>query len=369
MNGEVEFIGEPLPQEGRHWGGGAGSWTPSVPTPVRNRGFRRDLAEQPVVDPPSTGSLPLWPVQQPARPEGSPENGPAIRRTKVTLTSPPPPVRPVDEDEDIRVYLAQPLDGLGTFDLGSVPASVTPPKTWRRAAWFASLASGCVVVALLCAGSFLVGPDQANQGSPGYRGGQPLMNGEQGTGPSSPQYGGVAAMPSGGSRPARPASNEHRSSADAAPGNSGSGPANALAPSVLPTPTGTSSASGPTSNPVPHKPPITPAPMQSQPPQFIWQPMNAQKMGENSQAFLNTVPDNPAAASNYTTGGLHDQGSQALAQRYAHVAYFEVKDVYIDQNEGYTINTVEVTHDDGTKTTERRKLTFGDNNKIVNDGP
>jgi hypothetical protein len=50
------------------------------------------------------------------------------------------------------------------------------------------------------------------------------------------------------------------------------------------------------------------------------------------------------------------------------VAYFEVKNVYIDQNDGYTVNTVEVTHTDGTKTVERRTLTFGDNNKIESDG-
>jgi F420-0:gamma-glutamyl ligase len=91
-------------------------------------------------------------------------------------------------------------------------------------------------------------------------------------------------------------------------------------------------------------------------------------MGETSQAFLNTVPDNPAAAADLTTGQLRDQGPQALAQGYSDVAYFEVKNVYIDQDEGYTINTVEVTHDDGTKTIERRTLTFGEDNKIQNDG-
>jgi hypothetical protein len=393
MNDEGNFIGEPRSREGRHRGGGAASWTPSVPTrPARNPGRRRELTERPI-DPPSTGSLPLsapaaepWPrtdatsdfrsahgqlpVQQPPRPVVHPEMGQAIRRTKVTLTA-RPPARPAEEDEDVRVYFAQPLDGLGTFDLGNVPASVTPPKTWRKAAWFASLCSGGVVVALLCAGPFLVGmpgPAQLSVGNPGYRGGQPLMNGELETGPSSPQPGEVAAMPSDGLQSARPANDGYQSSGDAVsgtPGNAGSGPA---APSALPMPTGTAGASGPTSNPAPRKPPITRAPMQVRPPQFSWRPMNAQQMGENSQAFLNTVTDNPAAACNLTTGRLHDRGPRALARRYADVAYFEVKNVYIDPNERYTINTVEVTYGDGTKTTERRKLTFGDDNKIVNDG-
>src|SRR5699024_6243537 len=51
--------------------------------------------------------------------------------------------------------------GLEVFDLGSVPASVTPPRTWRRAAWFATVSSGSVV-GLLFAGAFLLGhqPEQ-----------------------------------------------------------------------------------------------------------------------------------------------------------------------------------------------------------------
>ncbi|ASU80062.1 hypothetical protein CDG81_19370 [Actinopolyspora erythraea] len=40
---------------------------------------------------------------------------------------------------------AEPVSGLCEFDLGMVPASITPPRTWRRAAWFVVLSA---VVAL-----------------------------------------------------------------------------------------------------------------------------------------------------------------------------------------------------------------------------
>ena len=361
----------------------------AVSTGVRRRHV---LAERPV-DPPISGSLPLPPLTPDAgqRPVASPASAflpssgdlsahgqlpvppPAVRRTKVKLTPPPEPVRrSEEEDEDVRVYLAPALDGLGTFDLGSVPASVTPPKTWRKAAWFASLSSGGVVVALLFAGSFMVGGtshDQATQGWPGYRGGQPLMNGEQETDSSSPQNGGAAAKPTGESHAGQTSGTTGRSADDASRGTSGDsapgGPGSSAAPST--TRSGTPATSGPASSRQPQKPPVTPAPMQSQPPRFLPQ-MNAQEMGKTSQDFLNTVPDNPAAASDLTTGQLREQGPQALAQRYSDVAYFEVKNVYIDQDEGYTINTVEVTHDDGTKTVERRTLTFGEDNKIESDG-
>src|SRR5699024_5292032 len=52
--------------------------------------------------------------------------------------------------------------GLEAFDLGSVPASVTPPTTWRRAAWFATASSGGVA-GLLLAGAFLLGQQPGQQ--------------------------------------------------------------------------------------------------------------------------------------------------------------------------------------------------------------
>jgi hypothetical protein len=47
--------------------------------------------------------------------------------------------------------------GLRKFDLGLVPASVTPPRTWRHAAWFTVLCSACVLMSLLLAVNALVG--------------------------------------------------------------------------------------------------------------------------------------------------------------------------------------------------------------------
>jgi len=120
----------------------------------------------------------------------------------------------------------------------------------------------------------------------------------------------------------------------------------------------------------PRKPPVTPAQRETpvKPPWWYSFPPDAQTMGDNSEKFFNTVTTDPSAASSVTTGRLHEQGPQALADRYAGVAYFEVKKVSIDQQRGVTVNTVEVTHTDGTKTLEERTLTFGDGDKITADG-
>ncbi|MEV6829891.1 hypothetical protein [Amycolatopsis sp. NPDC051102] len=288
----------------------------------------------------------------------------AARRTRVSLASPAPRGVDVDED-DARIYSAPPIDGLGGFTIGSVPASVTPPKTWRKAAWFATGASGAVVVGLLCAGSFLVGKppvDQAVQGSwPGYQGVPTVADPTSGQRP--PTEGGSAAGPETAAPP------EHSTEKTS---GGGAGPVDGAAP---PPAERTDAPSTVTTGPAtvdrtPRKPPVTPAQRETpvKPPWWYSFPPDAQTMGDNSEKFFNTVTTDPATASSVTTGDLHDQGPQALARRYAGIAYFEVKKVSIDQQRGVTVNTVEVTHTDGTKTVEERTLTFGDGDKITADG-
>ncbi|MFD2397316.1 hypothetical protein ACFSVJ_11845 [Prauserella oleivorans] len=91
-------------------------------------------------------------------------------------------------------------------------------------------------------------------------------------------------------------------------------------------------------------------------------------MAKQSQAFLDTVTEDPQAAHELTTGELAAQGPKGLEQKYADIAYFEVKHIYVDQNEGYTVNTVEVTYTDGSTTEETRRLTFESDEKISSDG-
>src|SRR5689334_5143052 len=64
----------------------------------------------------------------------------------------------------------QDTDGLRKFNIGLVPASVTPPRTWKRAAWFAVISSVLVLVGLSVAAAKLVGGGGAVEtvGLPGY---------------------------------------------------------------------------------------------------------------------------------------------------------------------------------------------------------
>ncbi|MEV7551069.1 hypothetical protein AB0N89_15725 [Amycolatopsis sp. NPDC089917] len=309
---------------------------------------------------------------EPVRPSAEERRAKAAQRTKVTLTAPAPrrPAPVETDDDDVRVYTVPPIDGLSTFDLGSVPASVTPPKTWRKAAWFAAAASALVVVGLLFAGSFLVGkplPEQQSQGGwPGYRGGAPLTNDGLAGNPTTQPEGGTAGDPSdsatgSSSQDDRSSANSGTPSDEESTGSSASQPG-----SGGPATTGRPASS--TSSERPQKPPVMPADRTTTTsPWYASQP-DAQAMGDHTETFLNTVTTNPQQAAAVTSGGLREEGAQGLRERYADVAYFEVKKVSIDQRRGVTVNTVEVTHKDGTKTMEQRTFTFGDDDKIVDDG-
>ncbi|WP_244223893.1 hypothetical protein [Amycolatopsis circi] len=303
------------------------------------------------------------------------------RRQRITLGEPAVSTREKQEhqDDEVRVYAAPLLDGLGTFDLGSVPASVTPPKTWRKAAWFATGASGAVVVGLLFAGTFLVGGPTTTTtdavgggGWPGRQnGGNPnlsalIPNGQHGGVGGNGPHSGASTSPDGvtsdnGTHPQQDSSPSSSASSDSADVTTPSGPGTGSRTSA-PTTTDSPSSSEP-----PEKPPVTPAQRETKEPP-VYTAADPNTMGNNSEKFFNNVTTDPSAASSVTSGDLKQQGPQGLRKRYANVAYFEVKKVTIDPQHGTTVNTVEVTHQDGSKSTEQQTLTFDDNGKITDDG-
>jgi hypothetical protein len=374
----------PLPQPSSPRPAGGRSFAPPAAPPQPSLPQPRDRRPAPPLFPAAHGSLPLDDASADDLDDPGLDPGPAewpgtesraeqaARRTRVSLATPKP--RGSDQDDDdVRIYAVPPIDGLGGFTIGSVPASVTPPKTWRKAAWFATGASGAVVVGLLCAGSFLVGKppmDQAVQGPwAGYQGAPTVLD------PTSDQL-----PPSEGGGAAGPDTATHSENAAGTTSGEGGAPADGATPPPAagtgtrpgtgtgtggPHATGTTTPGG-----VPRKPPVTPAQRETPAVAPWWYsfPPDAQTMGDNSEKFFNTVTTDPGTASSVTTGELHDQGPQALSERYAGIAYFEVKKISIDQERGVTVNTVEVTHTDGTKTVEQRTLTFGDGDKIASDG-
>ncbi len=360
----------PPQQQYRRHGGG-----PAAPDPLASS----ITGSLPVPGPEyaaSQGELPIGaPAAETAEPQPAGSNEPTVRRTKVSLTAPKTEPEREREDDEARVYVAPPPpDGLGKFDLGSVPASVTPPPTWRKAAWFASLASGGVVVSLLVAGSVLVSQpqedQQAIQGWPDRHGGAPMLPGEydlDGTVPPSTDATESPTSTAAGSEPTTtpaPGTNPGNVADRLSSGRpSGSAPAGGPGSGT----SGTDAPSSPTATREPQKPPVTPASMSTSKRRYLVRSHDPKTMGQRSQDYLNTVTEDPETAHSMTTGELAEGGSDGLRRKYAGIAYFVVKHVYIDQNEGFTVNTVEVTHKNGNTTEETRKLYFGDGTKIEKD--
>ncbi len=253
-----------------------------------------------------------------------------------------------------------PPSGLRKFDLGTVPASVTPPRSWRKAAWFAVGTSAAVILGLAVASAELMGKpvrEPMIDALPAYPTG-PLtlekLPHEQTTtdAPDTTR----TSRPT----PARPSAVERSSEQhpDTVVGNTTDLPSSGdPGTGTGTTPTGASTS---TTTPVPARFTVGPQPVT---------PTNPQKMGDTTEEYFRLVTTDPAAAHAMTTGGMAREGAAGIAARYAGVARVEVQRITIDRNRAVTTSTVKVVREDGTELVEERKLTFtwGGDPKITND--
>jgi hypothetical protein len=243
--------------------------------------------------------------------------------------------------------------GLRKFDLGIVPASVTPPRSWRRAAWFAVGTSAAVVCGLAVAAARLVGA--------------PPSGGTIDALPAFPTQE-LGALPadeatrSSASATSRPSSSSSSARPDTSPHPKGS--ARPDSPdSAGPAATAGSAPSGAT---VWSEPP--PAPRTTVGPEPVT-PTNPQAMGDRTEEYFALVTEDAGAAHEMCTGGMASAGPEGIEARYAGVDHVEVQDMTIDRNHATTTSTVKVVREDGTASVEQRELrfTWGGDPKISGD--
>jgi hypothetical protein len=326
------------PRHGRHRRGEVNSaWTPAVrPTEA---GHFATHARAPWCPPPEdTSPLALVPRQR--EPEA-------------------PQVAELPDGAVVHVVADTPPQGLRKFDLGIVPASVTPPRSWRKAAWFAVGTSAAVMCGLAVAAVRLMGTPPSGttiDALPAF----PTQ--ELGTLPID--------APTRASQPTRtPASTTSsttdrpdtvRHTGEAPP--PGSSPEQSDAGS--PAPSG--SSAGDTDTWIEAAPPprttIGPEPVT---------PTNPQAMGDRTVEYFALVTDDPQAAHDLCTGGMAREGPEGIEARYQGVAHVQVQDITIDRNQAVTTSTVKIVRDDGTELVEQRRLTFtwGGDPKISDDAP
>jgi hypothetical protein len=268
-----------------------------------------------------------------ARPTAGPGQVPAQRDRR------PAPDPLVDSDGS----------GLGKFNIGLVPASVTPPRTWKRAAWFAVLASAGVLVGLAIAAAKLVGSSGPVE--------QVLMPDRPATVPIVTDFGTRTSKPTAGSPgpETKPQGPGRASGTQAAP-SSGAGQSDGTSAGAEPTTPATSTASGTPGGtpdtPGTTSPTVTTVPNQEKP------LVDSTAIASRTERFYEEIAANTDTAMALTTEAFRSTTEAVLEQRLADVSLIEVKEISVDPTKGITISTLQITKKDGTASTERRELVF-----------
>ncbi|QQQ75868.1 hypothetical protein IOD16_33185 [Saccharothrix sp. 6-C] len=258
----------------------------------------------------------------PPRPAPPPPRAP---RPPAPPPEPPPPDPFVDTD----------AMGLRKFNIGLVPASVTPPRTWKRAAWFTVLSSAGVLVGLAVVASNLVGTNGPAEriALPGYPTGVPLLTGFPPPPPpptsSTARHVPAAAVvdelsPAGGDRAA---------AAGSAPDDPVAGPVVDPAPETSAVVTAVPSESAPV--------------------------VDADTLAMSTELFYEEVAANSDGALTLVSEAFRIAGDVLdLEREFADVSLIEVLEISVDPTRGVTVSTLGVTHEDGSRTTEKRELVF-----------
>lgn len=220
----------------------------------------------------------------------------------------------------------QDTDGLRKFNIGLVPASVTPPRTWKRAAWFAVVSSVLVLVGLSVAAAKLVGGGGAVEtvGLPGYPSDVPL----------------ISALPTGGTSP---------SATGTKPSAAGTGKGAPVPGASVPGSSGPAVSTKPvgTAPPVITTVPVTQAPV-----------VDGSKIAQQTEHFYREMATNADTALAMTTDTVRSNAGALLEGRLADISLIEVKEIAVDPSKGLTVSLLQVTKKDGSVSTEKRELSF-----------
>jgi hypothetical protein len=222
--------------------------------------------------------------------------------------------------------------GLRKFNIGLVPASVTPPRTWKRAAWFAVLSSVAVLVGLGFAAMVLVGATNPAEriGMPGYPDNVPILTG----------FAEPTTTP--------PVTNSRRAGLPEAPegvlGPVGGGGVGGVVDA------GVAGTTPPL--PLPTLPQVTTVPSLDKP------AVDPGTIAKRTQWFYEELATNADTALVIATDTFRTSGEAVLEQRFADVARIQVRQIAVDPAKGITVSTLHLTKKDGTTATERRELVF-----------
>ncbi|MCI2419415.1 hypothetical protein MOQ72_18395 [Saccharopolyspora sp. K220] len=231
-----------------------------------------------------------------------------------------------------------PVGGLHKFDLGMVPASVTPPRTWRQAAWFAIASSAAALGGLVLVTAFLADNSTRIEGLE------------------------LPSMPRGGDYPPLPQPDPYYLTGDPTRPEAVqvTGSVQLLPPLTVPDIANRPSA---IHGPAPRGPgsatasgtPTSPASTTEAPYALALTDTEAIKR-RGDEYYAAIARGDLRSAYSLTTGPLRAEGYESFAARYSDAASVEVVDVYVTPFS--TVHTLRLTGADGAVRTERRELQY-----------
>ncbi|WP_030104427.1 hypothetical protein [Actinoalloteichus caeruleus] len=248
--------------------------------------------------------------------------------------------------------------GLQKFDLGLVPASVTPPRTWRRAAWFTGIATAAALTGLvgMSVALFSPRPEFSIDSLPAVPTGQPMPRLELVPGPDRETF------PSPPTAVADQSEHEGSASPRWGQGTQADGPdgdaVGGQAEDAEEPPVTTPGEGGGSPGSEPEISTLGPTATAARPEQASEVPTDEYK--HQTVAFLDSVVHDLPAAYALLGGRLRAAGLPALRDRYEDVRDISIEHILIDPANATTVSTLVVTRPDGSQTKEYRQLRFRD---------
>ncbi|MCT2588134.1 hypothetical protein [Actinophytocola gossypii] len=262
-------------------------------------------------------------------------------------------------EEAVVSALETPPGGLRSFDLGTVPASVTPPRSWRRAAWFAIGTSAAVVCGLAVAAVRLVGAPSATDtidALPAFPT-EPLDLEELPAEHTAENPTEERVSPSSGSVVPTGSERERERERETRTGEPSGNVTTTGAgrPGTTGTTTGTETGTGTGTSETSTEPA---PPTRTTVGAALLMATDTQEMGDRTEQYFALVTEDPEAAHSLCTGTMAREGPEGIKARYAGVERVEVQQITIDRTRAITTSQVRLVREDGSATVERRQLTF-----------
>lgn len=257
-----------------------------------------------------------------------------------------------------REHTPDPFDDL---DLVITPVSVTPPRTWRRAAWFAVGASCVVLTVLVFAAARLAGPESPFDRLDAF--------------PGLPTGGLLTAQPPEPPVPTRTAdtttAEEQSQTVLGAPTSAGitraggqpgqvdvnqpGGPGPGQPSRTTgPTPTSRNSFENPTTSPTVSLLPTTGSP-----------PVTAESMISATRRFYNALPKDLDTAWSMVGPRVKVQGFENFRRQWSNATEVTLQQVLVNANDSSVLATVHITGTDGGQYVQHFRLVFRQGNMLT----